>query len=141
MPNHWLVKTEPGTYSFADLEREGRAVWDGVTNPVALKHLRAMRTGDQVFVYHTGNEKSIVGIAEVVAAAYPDPKQEDARLVVVELRARSRLKRPVALSEVKAHKELANWELARIARLSVMPATAQQWATVVAASRAAVPNE
>jgi len=128
--NRWLVKTEPGTYSFADLERDGRTVWDGVTNALALKHLRAMRKGDRLFVYHTGDEKSIVGIAEALSDPYPDPKQKDDRLVVVEIGPRERLMRPVALAEVKAHKELATWELARLARLSVMPVTAQQWATV-----------
>ena len=72
----WLLKTEPSTYSYDDLEREGRAVWDGVTNPVALRNLRAMKAGDAAFVYHTGDEKAAVGLAEVARAAYPDPKAE-----------------------------------------------------------------
>ena len=69
----WLLKTEPGTYAYDDLEREGRTRWDGVTNPAALKNLRAMKAGDRAFVYHTGDEKAVVGLAEVVSAAYPDP--------------------------------------------------------------------
>ena len=77
----WLLKTEPGTYSYDDLEREGRTRWDGVTNPVALRNLRAMKAGDRVVVYHTGDEKSAVGLAEVTREAYPDPKAKDPRLL------------------------------------------------------------
>src|SRR5438874_2114761 len=84
-PMPWLLKTEPGTYGYDDLERDGRAVWDGVANPVALKNLKSMAAGDRVFVYHTGGEKQVVGSAEVTRAAYPDPKEKDARLVVVDL--------------------------------------------------------
>src|SRR5258706_440705 len=73
MPGYWLVKTEPSTYSFDDLKREGVATWDGVKNPVAMKHLRAMQAGDEVLVYHTGNEKSVIGVAQVVAAGGPPP--------------------------------------------------------------------
>jgi predicted RNA-binding protein with PUA-like domain len=116
MPNYWLVKTEPSAYSFADLEREGTAAWTGVANPVAKKHLRAMRQGDRVFVYHTGNEKQIVGTAEVVGEG--DEPQ---------LRAREPLQRPVTLAEIKARKEFADFALVRIGRLSVMPVSAAQW--------------
>src|SRR5882724_2391563 len=99
MPNYWLLKTEPSTYSFTDLEREKRAVWDGVSNALALKHLRSMRRGDLTFIYHTGNEKQIVGIAEVTSNPYPDPKENDPKLVVVDLAPRGRLPRPVTLAE------------------------------------------
>jgi predicted RNA-binding protein with PUA-like domain len=116
MPNYWLVKTEPSAYSFADLEREGTTAWTGVANPVAKKHLRAMRQGDRVFVYHTGNEKQIVGTAEVVGEG--DEPQ---------LRAREPLQRPVTLAEIKARKEFADFALVRIGRLSVMPVSAAQW--------------
>jgi predicted RNA-binding protein with PUA-like domain len=85
MPNYWLLKTEPSTYSFADLEREKRAVWDGVANALALKHLRLMKRGDLSFIYHTGDEKQIVGIAEVTSNPYPDPKKNDPKLAVVDL--------------------------------------------------------
>lgn len=127
MPNYWLLKTEPSTYSYADLEREGKAVWDGVSNPVALKHLRAMAVGDRCFVYHTGDEKRIVGVARVTRAAYPDPKAGDPKLVVVDLAPVERVARPVTLAEVKADPTFADWELVRIGRLSVMPVSADRW--------------
>ena len=90
----WLLKTEPSTYGYDDLEREGRAVWDGVANPVALRNLRAMKEGDRVVVYHTGDEKAAVGLAEVVRAAYPDPKAGDPKLVVVDLSRRGGWRSP-----------------------------------------------
>jgi predicted RNA-binding protein with PUA-like domain len=120
----WLVKTEPGTYSYDDLEREGRAVWDGVTNPVALKNMKEMAVGERVFVYHTGEEKSVVGEAEVVRAAYPDPKA--ARLVVIELKPVKRLKSAVSLADLKAESAFAESPLVRQGRLSVVPITATQ---------------
>ena len=122
----WLLKTEPGTYSYDDLEREGRAVWDGVTNPVALRNLRAMKAGDRAFVYHTGDEKAVVGRAEVVKAAYPDPKAGSDRLVVVDLKPAGRLARPVTLAEIKKLPVFADSPLVRQGRLSVVPLTAVQ---------------
>jgi len=80
MPSYWIVKTEPSTYSFDDLARQKTAVWDGVKNNLALKHLRQMKPGDRVLVYHTGDEKAVVGIAEATSEAYPDPKQRDPKL-------------------------------------------------------------
>jgi predicted RNA-binding protein with PUA-like domain len=129
---HWLLKTEPGTYAYDDLEREGSTRWDGVANAVALKHLRSMRAGDQCFVYHTGAEKRIVGVARVTAPAYPDPDRDDRRLVVVDLAPVRRLARPVTLAEIKADPRFADWELVRMARLSVMPVSAERWAAVQA---------
>lgn len=117
----WLVKTEPSTYSFADLLRDRKTVWDGVSNPVALKHLAAIRKGDTVFVYHTGAEKQVVGVASAASDPYPDPKLEDPGRKVVELAAGKPLPRPVALATVKADAVLASWDLARLPRLSVMP--------------------
>ena len=116
MPNYWLVKTEPSTYNFEDLKREGVATWDGVKNPVAMKHLRAMQAGDEVFVYHTGNEKAVIGTASVVAAGDP-PK----------LKAKGRLARAVTLAEVKQDKTFADSPLVRIGRLSVMPVAPAQY--------------
>src|SRR5664280_2557763 len=127
MSNHWLLKTEPSTYSYDDLEREGKAIWDGVTNALALKHLRAVKKGDLAFIYHTGDEKQIVGSSEVVRGAYPDPKQAESKFVVVDLKPRGRLKRAVALAEVKARREFADFELVRIGRLSVMPVSGERW--------------
>lgn len=123
----WLLKTEPGAYSYDDLEREGRTTWDGVTNPVALKHLRAMKRGDGVIVYHTGDQRAAVGAAEVTRAAFPDPGRDDPRLVVVELRARGRLARPVPLDEIKSLPAFQDSPLVRQGRLSVVPLTAAQW--------------
>jgi len=131
MASHWLLKTEPSTYSFTDLERDKKAVWDGVSNALALKHLRSMKRGDLAFIYHTGDEKQIVGIAEVTSDPYPDPKEKDARLVVVDLKPRERLERPVTLAEVKADAEFRDFELVRIGRLSVMPVSESRWKKLV----------
>jgi predicted RNA-binding protein with PUA-like domain len=128
------LKTEPGAYSYADLERERKTTWNGVTNALALKHLRSMKKGDLAFIYHTGNEKQIVGIAEVVSDPYADPKERDPKLVMVDLKSRERLARPVTLAEVKARKELSapdksgkTFELVRLGRLSVMPVSKWHW--------------
>jgi predicted RNA-binding protein with PUA-like domain len=127
MPNYWLLKTEPGTYSFADLEREKRATWDGVANALALKHLRSMKRGDLAFIYHTGDEKQIIGIAEVISDSYPDLHENDPKLAVVDLKPRERLPRPVTLAEIKAKPEFRDFELVRMGRLSVMPVSASRW--------------
>lgn len=128
---YWLVKTEPTTYSYDDLQREGGTVWDGVANAVALKHLRAMKAGDEVFVYHTGKEKQIVGVATVAKPAYPDPARRDPKLFVVDLAPRRRLERPVTLAAIKADGRFADWELVRVSRLSVMPVSAERWKWIV----------
>jgi len=126
----WLLKTEPGDYSWDALEKAGRARWDGVRNPAALRNLAAMKPGERVLVYHTGDEKAVVGIAEVVRAAYPDPKYPDGKLVVVDVEARARLARPVTLAEIKALAEFRDSPLVRQGRLSVVPITAAQWKAV-----------
>jgi predicted RNA-binding protein with PUA-like domain len=128
----WLLKTEAGTYGYADLEREGRAVWDGVKNPVALRNLRSMKEGDAVAIYHTGDERAAVGLAEVVRAAYPDPKKGDPKLVVVDLVPRGRFKRPVTLDEIKSLALFKDSPLVRQGRLSVVPLTAAQWKALTA---------
>src|SRR6266550_1680332 len=127
MSSHWIVKTEPSTYSFDDLASQKTAVWDGVKNNLALKHLRQMKPGDRVLVYHTGDEKAVVGVAEVMSDAYPDPKQQDPRLAVVDLRAVGRLPRPVSLAEIKKDRAFADLGLVRMGRLSVMPTSAEQY--------------
>ncbi|MGH2625862.1 MAG: EVE domain-containing protein [Anaerolineales bacterium] len=114
------MKTEPSTYSFDDLQREGIATWDGVKNPLAMKHLRAMQPGDEVLVYHTGNEKSVIGTATVVAAGDPPT-----------LKAKRRLPRAVTLAEVKQDKGFADMALVRIGRLSVMPVAPAQYAKLL----------
>lgn len=131
MPNYWIVKTEPSTYSFDDLARQKTAVWDGVKNNLALKHLRQMQPGDRVLVYHTGDEKAVVGIAEVISQSYPDPKQKDPKLAVVDLRAVERLPRPVPLAEIKKDRAFADLALVRMGRLSVMPVSADQFTRIL----------
>lgn len=127
MSNYWLVKTEPSTYSYDDLERAQTAVWDGVKNPVALRNLRSMHPGDQVLVYHTGDEKAVVGWATVVSAPYADPKKKDTKLIVIDLRAHRRLPRPVTLAQIKSDKTFADLPIVRQGRLSVSPVTGPQW--------------
>ena len=123
----WILKTEPSTYSFEDLVKQKTAVWDGVKNPLALKHLRAMQPGDEVLIYHTGDERAAVGFARVAKAAYPDPKQKDAKLVVVDLKAGAKLPTPVTLATIKADAAFKDLALVRMGRLSVVPATPAQW--------------
>jgi predicted RNA-binding protein with PUA-like domain len=130
----WLLKTEPDEFSFADLERDGQAVWDGVKNPVALRNLRAMKVGDRVIVYHTGAQKAAVGLAEVARAAYPDPKARNAKLAVVELKALAALERPVTLAEIKAMAVFSDSPLVRQGRLSVVPLSAAQWSAITKAA-------
>jgi predicted RNA-binding protein with PUA-like domain len=121
MPSHWLFKTEPSAYSFADLVSAGRATWDGVKNPLALKHLASVKPGDRVFIYHTGGEKAVVGIATAVSRPYADPKQKDPKLLVVDLEPLRSLPAPVTLAAIKASKSFAGFDLVRLPRLSVMP--------------------
>lgn len=123
----WLLKTEPTVYSYNDLERDQKTVWDGVSNNLALKHIRQVQKGDLALVYHTGEEKAIVGIAEIASAAYADPKRNDPKLAVFDLRPKRKLARPVSLAEVKANEKLKDFELVRMARLSVMPVSDPIW--------------
>lgn len=122
------MKTEPDEYSYSDLEQAGRDVWDGVKNYAALKNIKNMQPGDLAFIYHTGKEKSVAGVALVASGPYPDPRQEG--LYLVDLSAGYRLNRPVSLAEIKSNPACANWELVRLPRLSVMPVPAEFWARV-----------
>lgn len=135
MPGYWLLKTEPSDYSYDDLEREGGAVWDGVANNLALKHMRHVRPGDRAFLYHTGKERAIVGIAEITSEPYPDPERDDDRLVVFEVKPIRRLDGPVALSRIKDDAEFEGWELVRMPRLSVMPVPNRVWSRILRISR------
>jgi predicted RNA-binding protein with PUA-like domain len=121
----WLFKEEPDEYSFGDLERDGEVVWSGVKNPLAQKHLRAVAVGDEIFFYHTGTEKAVVGVMRVSAGPEPDPS-DDSR-VVVRVKPVRRLANPVPLSLIKADPMFAEWELVRITRLSVMPVPDGIW--------------
>jgi predicted RNA-binding protein with PUA-like domain len=134
---YWLFKEEPDHYSLEDLFRDKRAVWAGVGNNLALKHLRSVKKGDRVFYYHTGKEKAIVGVMEVVKAPYPDPERDDARFVVVDVKPISRLARPVTLAEIKANPKFADFALVRMSRLSVMPVTDKQWTEIERMSKQA----
>jgi len=136
LAHKWLFKSDPETYSFRDLEREGKTVWDGVSNNLALKHLRSVGKGDSVLIYHTGEERAIVGVAEVLSVAYPDPKQKDPRLVVVDIKAVKSLRRPVSLDEIKQQPSLKDFALVRLPRLSVMPVSDSQWTELLALAKA-----
>jgi len=125
--SHWLVKSEPNTYSFADLERDGRTVWDGVRNNAAALHLKAMREGDEVLFYHSQEGLAVVGVAEVVRTAFPDPGDPTGRFVAVELAPTRPLRRPVTLAEMKAEPGLAGMAMLRQSRLSVSPVSEAEW--------------
>jgi predicted RNA-binding protein with PUA-like domain len=124
---NWLFKEEPGNYSYDDLTRDGKTSWTGVKNPLAQKHLRSVRKGDQIFFYHTGDQKAVVGIAKAAADAYQDPADKSGKLYAVDVAPVRKLKQPVTLSAVKADKYFATFPLTRMPRLSVMPVTDDQW--------------
>ncbi len=132
MFQYWLLKTEPSDYSYTDLEKDVQTIWDGVSNNLALKHLRKMKAGDLAFLYHTGKERALVGIAEVISDPYPDPKKSDVKLAVVDVKAREELPHSVSLAEVKADSEFSDFPLVRLPRLSVMPVTPPQWNRLLA---------
>ncbi|MCI0566649.1 MAG: EVE domain-containing protein, partial [Acidobacteria bacterium] len=111
---YWLLKTEPSEFSFEDLLASGREIWDGITNPLALKHLRSTRAGDLALIYHTGKVRAAVGIARILGAPYPDPKGKSPAQVVVEIEGVAPLLRPVSLQEMKANAKLKGLELLRI---------------------------
>lgn len=134
--NRWLVKTEPSAYSFDQLVRERKTVWDGVRNALALRHIREMKRGDRVMVYHSGSERSAVGTARVSKGPYPDPGANDPKLVVVDLTVENRLPRPVTLAEIKADGRFRGFDLIRLPRLSVMPVTTAQWSALEQLARA-----
>jgi predicted RNA-binding protein with PUA-like domain len=117
---YFLAKTDPATYSLADLERDKKTVWEGVKNPQALKAIREMKPGDRVFIYHSGGESAVVGLAEVASQPRPDPK--DPKLTVVDFAYAGRVSPPVTLAEIKASGKFSDWALVRQGRLSTMPA-------------------
>lgn len=129
--NYWLIKSDPETYSFEDLCRDQTTAWDGVRNYQARNNLAAMQAGDLCLVYHSGGEPAVVGIAEVVKAAYPDPKSEDPRWVNVDVRAGETLAGAVSLAQLKKHPLLAQMAVVRQGRLSVSPVTAAEWKAVM----------
>ena len=127
---NWLFKEEPSNYSFDAFAKDGTTVWSGVKNPVAQKHLRSVKKGDRVFYYHTGDEKSVVGIAKAACDAYPDPNDKAGKAHVVDIVPVKKLKRGVTLKEIKADPFFSDFALVRISRLSVMPVSDAQWKTI-----------
>ena len=132
---YWLCKQEPSTYNIDKLEKEKKTSWDGVHNNLALKHMRQMKKGDLAFFYHSGDEKQIAGIMEITSEAYPNPKEKDPRFVLVDVKFKKRLSRPVTLQEIKSNKKFKDWELLRISRLSVMPVPTQIWSEITKISQ------
>jgi len=129
--NQWLLKTEPEEYSFDDLIRDKKTVWDGVANPLALKHLRAIRKGDELLIYHTGNVRAAVGLAKAESDPYPDPSKQNPKIVVVDVAPVRRLALPVTLEAMKAAPVFRDFELVRLPRLSVMPVPAAPWKRIL----------
>ena len=127
---NWLGKEEPTHYGWDAFVKDKKAVWSGVRNALAQRHLRAVEKGDRVFYYHTGDEKAVVGIAKALSGAYPDPEDEAGKYVAVDIAPVKRLPRPVTLAEIKADPAFKDFALVRIARLSVMPVTDAQWTRI-----------
>ena len=129
---NWLFKEEPANYNFDALVKDQKTVWSGVKNPLAQKHLHAVKKGDRIFYYHTGNEKAIVGVAKALADAYPDPADPSGRFAVVDVGPVKKLARPVTLAEIKGDAAFGTFPLVRISRLSVMPVTDAEWKRIEA---------
>jgi predicted RNA-binding protein with PUA-like domain len=127
---NWLFKEEPEHYSYGDLVKDGKTTWTGVRNPLAQKHLRSVAKGDQIFFYHTGNQKSVVGVMKAVGPAYPDPADKSGKLYAVDVAPVKKLANPVTLASIKADKSFAAFPLVRMSRLSVMPVNEQEWARI-----------
>ncbi len=137
MVNYWLAKQEPTGprgYSFENLKKDKKTVWDGVHNNLALKHMREMKPKDLILFYHTGDERQAVGIMEVISKPYPNPEDNE-RFVVVDVKYKKPLKKPVTLDEMKKQKKFRDWELLRISRLSVMPVPKEIWDEIIQISQ------
>ena len=131
----WLLKTEPDTYNWDALARDKKTAWDGVANALALKHMRTMKKGDLALIYHTGDERAAIGIAEITSNPYADPNEQDERLVVVDLKPKQKLPQPVTLADIKADPAFAGWDLLRISRLSVVPVPDELWKRIEAMAK------
>ncbi len=127
----WLLKTEPTVYSYSDLERDKKTRWDGVTSPGGLSNIRKIKKGDALFIYHTGEAKQVVGIAEALSDSYPDPKADNPRIVVFDLKPKKMLKNPVALVQIKADKRFKDSKLVNEPRLSVQPVSEEMWDNII----------
>lgn len=133
--NYWLVKQEPESYSFADFQKEGRTDWTGVRNFTARNNLKEMKTGDNVFYYHSGGEKAVVGLAKVSKPAFPDTTADDGSWVAVELEAGKPVKNPVTLAAIKANPKLAEMKLVKLSRWSVSPVTKEEFDEILEMSK------
>ncbi|PIW34620.1 MAG: EVE domain-containing protein [Nitrosopumilales archaeon CG15_BIG_FIL_POST_REV_8_21_14_020_33_23] len=132
--NYWLAKQEPSGprgYNFEIFKKDKKTIWDGVHNNLALKHMREIKKGDLVLFYHTGDERQIVGIMEVISEPYSNPKEDNKRFIVFDVKYKKSLKRPITLDEIKKQKKFQNWELIRISRLSVMPVPKHIWDAII----------
>jgi predicted RNA-binding protein with PUA-like domain len=127
---NWLFKEEPTHYNFDELVKDKKAVWSGVRNPLAQKHLRSVKKGDRIFYYHTGDEKAVVGICKALGDAYADPDDAAGKASVVDVAPVKKLARPVTLAEIKADASFKEFPLVRMSRLSVMPVTDAEWTRI-----------
>lgn len=134
---NWLFKEEPAHYSYDELARDGKTSWTGVRNPVAQKNLRSIKKGDRIFFYHTGSEKSVIGICRAVADGYPDPADTLGKLFAVDVEPVRKLTSPVSLAAIKGDKRFATFVLTRVPRLSVMPVSDEEWKRIVEMSESA----
>ena len=134
--NYWLLKCEPDhDYSYQELEKDGKTYWDGVTNNWALKFIREVSKGDKAFIYHTGNQRCVVGVANVISDPYPDPEAGDEKLVVFDITPGSALENPVTLAQVKQDGRFDAFHLVKFSRLSVMPVSEEYWNMILEMSR------
>ena len=134
--NYWLLKCEPDhDYSYADLEKDGKTVWDGVSNNWALKFMREVKKGDKAFIYHTGKQRCVAGVANVVSGPYPDPKEENEKLVVFDITPDEALNNQVTLSEIKEDNRFSDFHLVKFSRLSVMPVDNEHWELILKLSK------
>jgi predicted RNA-binding protein with PUA-like domain len=127
----WLLKSEPGTYSFADLQRDGHTVWDGVRNNTAALHLKAMQVGDEALFYHSGEGKEVVGVARITKAAFPDKSDPAGRFVAVEIAPVRPVPKRVTLAQMKATPALAEMAMIKLSRISVSPVRDGEWSTIL----------
>ena len=129
--NYWLLKEEPKNYSFDILEKEKNTTWDGIKNNLALKHIKQIKKGDELFIYHSGVEKLIIGIAKAISKPYPDPNQNNEKLLVFDIKIKKRLKRAISLKEIKSNSIFKDFELVRLPRLSVMSVSQKYWNYII----------
>ena len=138
MINYWLAKQEPSGprgYNFEQLKSDKKTVWDGVHNNLALKHMKNMKKGDLVLFYHTGDERQVVGIMEIIKNPYSNPEEDNERFIVVDVKYKEKLKNPVTLEQMKKESKFVDWELLRISRLSVMPVPKEIWNQILKMSK------